>query len=211
MGQSTEQVQSTSEKIIAPIDSECDRLIAQRTPLAVVNYIGLLSSIWVTAHTFQDHPNLYWAAAAIIIFNLVRTCISSFQIPLYSASRKLWLLVCGLLLCGTALRWGTLCWVVLSIYGFSSPTTLLVLLVISGTAAGAITSLSTHRKFGALSITAILGAPLVQLVTSHNYDLAAVFIVYLVFLLVQSRIQCRQIRNGLEREYQFIALSEASF
>lgn len=174
------------------VQIEAELELGRRLISGSIGHVTLFLVVLIFTPYWNDHPWLVSILGTLLISaNILRFFLAKWQIKAYPTQRISWLIRFDILLIVSATVWGILCEEALRYYSFSSTTSAVLLLVISGITAGAATSLNTDRLRAHLFISLTLGIPFVFLVS--KFDIAMgftiIFAIYYTFLSQQIRDQ----------------------
>jgi signal transduction histidine kinase/ActR/RegA family two-component response regulator len=182
-------------------DRRIARLLAQRGAPGSFAYAGFLALVMGVTGLWRLEPVFATVLMTIMVLTgLVRRRLSRRFDETYGQHPGLWV---GLFLTATlifAATWGTATILVVKTYGMGWQM-LMTMLVTTGLASGGISALSADAKTILPYLTVILGLPILAaglLPPPLSLQLAFLFSLYLVYCLVQSRIQNRHILMEIE-------------
>jgi len=182
-------------------DIRLARLLARRGRPGSFAY-AVFTLIVAGATSLWTHAPLALAVllAVQLVTGLVRSSLSSRFESEYPAHPQRWAQLFRITSTLFAMAWGALVLLVGKTFGMGSEL-LLAMLVTTGLTAGGIGALSSDARTVIPYLIAILGMPILMvavLPTAGTLQVSAMFALYMVYSLVQARIQNKQILRQLE-------------
>ena len=167
--------------------------LAKRSFSGPPAYLLILVAVFFITPFYGDYPRLFIVFAALqVFFNLFRFLFSlQYKKLVEKGKQKLWIRSFRLLTIGVSLSWGLAVAIFSYMYGFSVPSTT-VLMITIGIAAGAVTSLSPRFNLLAWYISGMVLPPVVAsfLVGDvHMSIIGGLLLLFYAYLTIQGRAQ----------------------
>lgn len=214
--QSPFRADDVDPELLAKLSTQRDLEICQRG-FGVVSFLPLFLILSFGTRYFADHPKIVAAVGLTLSASIALRLVSARSLAKLgstaSAPRRLSSLI-GIY--GCCIAWSAFGWLTLELYDVSW-IGLLMLLMTAGLASGAVTSLSPSPRLCTSYLLLMLSPTILWGMlrgTSSAYIIALVVTVYLIFLLMQVRLQSdwfwRAIRDKALLERAKIAADAAT-
>lgn len=187
------------------IEYEAEFELGRRLRSGGFGHIVLISLALLSTDLLAHSPvTMVSVTCGIVLFSLARILLSYQQFKFYPHQRKRWLLFFDISLVGTSLLWGYICQYTIAKYGLVNNNTMILLLISSGVASAAATSLNTHATRAKVFIGLSLGLPFLRIMATPNSSIVFEAILLTYFLFLYSQV------NGQSIIYWFLLSARRS-
>ena len=186
----------------------CTELRA-RLRLAALSHFLLLGLVLIFTPVLRDlFVFTLFISMGLVVVNIVRLKLSRQVEPAISDQAK-WFLKFRFYLCATAFLWGLLCLQTLHFYQLGSFPPLILLIVVSASAASANIALGSSASTARTYIGIMLGIPICGLIYWMTYEslvLAVFTSTCLVYHWLQTAINSRNFRISTQQDFDLKAI-----